>query len=649
MFRPEEMTRVDVMVLQSDLRAAVTALGRLGCAHLMPARSKESGELLEAMDIEERRETAQALMARIVALRDRLGLKPSAGGGFGQALSAETAKKGLDDLEKSIGKALDEREEAMETLADLQRQEKDLTLLAPLPAEALAPDRQSFITIRVGWLQPEQADELAVEANFAIIVPLEKLRDKELIAAVVSRKKRFALQTILEKLGFVPHGAPDTRGLDPAVALQRNRETQNALAARIDELNAKINEFTASVKEQINSFIYWLRTEVSVCAALEQFGKTRLTCVAAGWVPTADTPRLREKLTEATEGRAMIKTRRVSYGDASYGAIPVKARLNAFFRPFRVLVANYGLPTYSEIEPTAFVAISFLIMFGIMFGDLGQGAILTVCGMLLRGRARKEWARDFGFVLAAAGISAMFFGAVIYGSFFGREGVLPTVPGVTMQLLGGGGANVSRLFVVAVLTGIVLMSIGIMLNIINNYSRRGFYQGTLDKFGLVGLAFYWGTLAILLFNSKSLPVIIAAVVLPLALLLLAEPLRHLISRRKGEHEESLAMSVIESAVDTMETVIVYLANTMSFLRLAGFALAHAGLSLAMWTMFDALRSVPLVPWAIVILGNVLVIALEGLVAGIQSMRLEYYEFFGKFFRGEGKAFEPFRIGASSEE
>ena len=649
MFRPEKMTRVDVMVLQSDLGAAVTALGRLGCAHLVAARSRESGKMLEAMDIEERRETARALMARIAALRDRLGLKPSPGEESSRPLSAGMVKKDTDDWEKNIGGALDEREEAMETLADLRQQEKDLKLLSTLPVEAFVPERQSFITIRVGWLTPAQADELARKANFAIIVPVEKLQDKELVAAIVPRKKRFALQTILESLGFVPHSAPDTKGLDPATALQKNMETQSALTRRIDELNAKISKFAESAREQINSFIYWLRSEISVCDALEQFGKTRLTCIAAGWVPTADTPRLREKLVEATEGRAVIEMRPVPYHDTSCGTIPVKARLNAFFKPFRVLVANYGLPTYDEIEPTMFVAISFLIMFGIMFGDLGQGAILVACGIFLRRRARKEWARDFGFVLAAAGISAMFFGAVIYGSFFGREGILPTVPGMTMELLGGGSANIPRLFAVAVLTGIALISIGIMLNIINNYHRRGFYKGTLDKFGLVGLAFYWGTLAILLFNSKSLPVIIAAVVLPLALLLLAEPLRHLISKRKGEHEESLAMSVIESAVDTMETVIVYLANTMSFLRLAGFALAHAGLSLAMWTMFDALRSVPLVPWAIVILGNVLVIALEGLVAGIQSIRLEYYEFFGKFFRGEGKAFEPFRIGASSEE
>jgi V/A-type H+-transporting ATPase subunit I len=291
-------------------------------------------------------------------------------------------------------------------------------------------------------------------------------------------------------------------------------------------------------------------------------------------------------------------------------------------------------------------------MFGIMFGDLGQGAVILVLGILVRRFSRKEWARDFGFVLGACGVVAMLFGAVVYGSFFSREGVLPKVPGVTTTLLQIGGTentSIIRLFIGTVALGIILMSVGIIINIINNFGRRGFYHGMLDKFGLVGLVFYWGALGILLLRGSSIILAGIFIILPLVLLFVAEPLRHLASRKQETHGEGLGMKFVESGVDTMETVMMYLANTVSFLRLAGFALAHAGLSLAMWMIFAALSDMPVVGWAVVVLGNIVIIGLEGLVAGIQSIRLEYYEFFTKFLRGEGKAFEPFRLAANSEK
>ena len=108
------------------------------------------------------------------------------------------------------------------------------------------------------------------------------------------------------------------------------------------------------------------------------------------------------------------------------------------------------------------------------------------------------------------------------------------------------------------------------------------------------------------------------------------------------------MYVMEAMVEMIETLSSFLGSTASFVRVSAFALAHAGLSVAIFALADILREMPaggLLAVLAVVLGNVLVILLEGLVVAIQSIRLEYYEFFGKFFKGEGKRFEPFRIAS----
>jgi len=637
------MTRIDVVVLQGDLRAAVTELGRLGCTHLMPACSAESGDLLEAVDTADRRAESEMLLGRVIALQEPLGLKPEPDGKYERAFPLAEIRRGIGALEGRVGKLREERDKAVQMAGNLRRQEEDLESLAPLPAEAFAPDRLSFVTMRVGWLRLDQVNQLAREADFAVVVPLDRRDDRELVAAIVSRKKRFALQTALEKLGFARQEPPDTGGADPAVALQKHRESRLALLKKIEEIDSKLRGIADSVGREIAGYRNSLETEIALYRAMAQFGKTHFTCVAAGWVPTSDAPRLRDRLLAVTAGRAMVRMHRVSFGDASQAAIPVKARLNPFFKPFRILVSNFGLPTYGEIDPTPFVAISFLVLFGLMFGDLGQGAVLVVLGIFLRWKGDKEFIRDFGFILVAAGISAMIFGSFLYGSVFGKEGVLH-VEGLTLDPM----KDVTRLFAIAVISGIVLLSAGVILNVVNRFGRRRFYQGTLDKFGLVGLIFYWGMLAsailLTVFGGAPSWLILIVVGVPLILIFLSEPLHFLFSKKPSGEGGGLITTIMEALVAVLETVIAYLANTASFLRVAGFALAHAGLCYAIWKMYESI-DMPAIQWPVVVLGNILVIALEGLVASIQCMRLQYYEFFGKFFRGEGKAFKPFRIKA----
>ena len=321
-----------------------------------------------------------------------------------------------------------------------------------------------------------------------------------------------------------------------------------------------------------------------------------------------------------------------------------------------MLVSTYGLPNYQELEPTLFVALSYMVMFGVMFGDAGHGMVLALCGLVALLAVRSPKARDFGVLLLFGGFSSIIFG-IVYGSYFGIEELKKyalwhdPLEGDPMQLMYG-----------AIGIGVIMISIGLILNIINRFRRGDMIGGFLDKFGLVGLLFYWGTLVLLmngaLIRSWGLMgvSIILFLVVPIVSWSLKEPIEHLLRHGASENNETsngLVSALMESCVGAFEAVLSYLANTISFVRLAAYAMSHAALLFAAFMLAAQVREFPyggsLWSLLVIILGNMIAIILEGVIASVQALRLEYYEFFGKFFSGTGQPFEPFRLASNGKD
>jgi V/A-type H+/Na+-transporting ATPase subunit I len=281
----------------------------------------------------------------------------------------------------------------------------------------------------------------------------------------------------------------------------------------------------------------------------------------------------------------------------------------------------------------------------VMFGDLGQGAVLALAGAgLLRARSPAlARFRDSGYLLLFCGLSAMAFG-LLEGSVFGYEGWLPALWMHPLE-------DVMALFKLAVGIGIVCISIGIGINIVNKLRARRYFEGIFDKFGVIGILFYWGSLGLGLKAARagtlSAGEILFVVVLPLALLFMREPLYNLLTRQRHLLHGDLFSYGLESAIEIMETVTTFLGSTVSFVRVGAFALSHAALCLAIYSVVDILRGVPgsgLWSLLVIVLGNVLVMLLEGMVVMIQGIRLQYYELFSKYFAGDGVLYAPFQIG-----
>jgi V/A-type H+-transporting ATPase subunit I len=304
-------------------------------------------------------------------------------------------------------------------------------------------------------------------------------------------------------------------------------------------------------------------------------------------------------------------------------------------QPFEPLVATYGATRYADIDPTPFAAISFVVMFGMMFGDLGHGLVLAALGLMLRGSRSPRLAgvRVLWPFAVAGGVMAAAFG-VLYGECFGPTGIVPAVwlepLDEPVQLLGAGLA-----------VGALLLAVSYGLGILNRWREAGARAALLAPSGIAGLALFFGVALAGLgaYLDAAAPLAAGAVVAVggVALLLAG------FVAEAGLSGAAIAQSLIE----VLDAVMRVGANLISFTRLAAFGLMHAALSLV---VLDGARSL----WqagaagiaaaaVLFVVGNAAAFALEALVAGVQAMRLEYYELFSRVFAGEGEPFSPWRI------
>lgn len=405
----------------------------------------------------------------------------------------------------------------------------------------------------------------------------------------------------------------------------------------------RIDDYLSINKERILKYLSKLE-ELSLYSTIRtkalQYNKS---FIIVGWVPTEFAKQLKKRL---CKHRSVT----VEFSDAKNEikkSPPVKLKNCFLARPFEFYTSMYGVPKYNEIDPSLFVAITYIIIFGIMFADVGQGICLTVVGILMY----KIKKMAIGKILAPCGISSAFFG-LVFGSVFGFEHLLDPMYKALFGLEEKpievmSSEMATKIILVAIGIGVFLLITAMVLNVYTSIRQKDYGRALFSTSGVAGIIFYsaivFGIAGQLLFGLPvfSTPYIIFLIVIPFILIFFAEPLGGLVNKEPDWKPESWKDYIVENIFESIEVLLSYVTNTMSFLRVGAFVLVHAGMMMVVFVLAETAG--PIAYWPIVVVGNVIVMVLEALLVAIQVLRLEYYELFSRFYSGEGRPYEPVKL------
>jgi len=335
---------------------------------------------------------------------------------------------------------------------------------------------------------------------------------------------------------------------------------------------------------------------------------------------------------------------RPAYSDRRFTP-PTKLKNSWFTRPFSMFVEMYGLPNYEDIDPTPFVALTYTLLFGIMFGDVGQGLVLILVGWL----AAKLKHMKLGEIGIRIGISSTLFGFV-YGSVFGDEHLLDPLYQSLFHLEEKpievmGSDFIMPLLICAIAIGAVLIVLSMSINMYIQIKHKNWCELLLSQNGIAGIVFYIAFLGgaaaqfgfgIAVFSKLY---ILALIVLPLLLIFLKEPIEHKV-KGKPMFQDGFGGFFTQSFFELFEVCLSFITNTISYLRVGGFVLSHAGMMLVVTLLMEMVSGAGSI--AVAIFGNLFVMCLEGMIVGIQVLRLEFYEMFSRYFSGDGIAFQSLK-------
>ena len=522
----------------------------------------------------------------------------------------------------------------------------------------------SFLTLRIGKLDPEHIEPLSrALGDRAAVVPLGE--DRTRVLAASSKKGRFALDSELKRFGFIPLEVPkDFMGVPDDVLASLDRQADDAARALTLIADEK-REYARARGQELLRLLEAFSLDSQVRSVRDTLEGTQLVYRVMGWVAEADAPSLIRELEDLTEGRVAVR----SYAPDEVPSIrdgtekvPVKFKHGPVVKSFERMVFSYGAPLYGTVDPTPVVAFFFTLLFGIMFGDLGQGGVFFLLGIaLLSGKIPflSRW-RHFGPLFVTIGLSSMAMGLLTGEVFANGELLKPVSRAITarfgverdriLELMPQRGAMTKLVyfFGFTLVIGFIVNSLGLLINIVNQFSLRKPARAIFSKTGLCGAFFFWyavfASVRIAITHGGVAWYDIPCVALPLALLFFSEPITRYLEGERPVLENGVFAAAIGGIVELLETISTVISNSVSFLRVGAFALSHAVLSYIVFTMTDLVGgSLSAGGILIGLFGNAIIIFLEGLIVAIQVVRLQYYEFFSKFFTETGKEFTPFRF------
>jgi len=660
MLRTHKMKSIEFTVLKNDMDKVLEYLGKSMSIHFPPVKNINDTPAVKSIrQILERINAAAAFAG--IDLEENNTAENTGLPAEDDKILTENILTAAENLKSRLLKVQQEKQSIQETLNETQAFSK-----LNVPFSEI--EQLSYLTLRIGRLDPKEQAELRENlGDRAVILPLS---DGNRILAASSRKGRFTLDSQLKKVSFEPISfSQDLRGI-PSEFVQTIKDKHELLEEEIKNINNEKENFRLKNEKELKKIYLSWDTALSVEKIKNGFTATEYSYHFSGWIPANIAPQIVKDLLNITSGRIAVNSyspEEVQSVKDGSEKVPVYMKHGAFVKGFEGVVFSYGAPLYGTIDPTPLVAFFFTLLFGIMFGDIGHGFVLFLAGILIsKGPRQLAKFKSYSVPLVSIGVSSMFFG-FLFGAVFTNERLLigitrkitafvaghPMDRILTIMPLAESGGSLMKLmyfFGFTIGIGVILISVGLLINIANRFILKKYEQALFSKTGLAGLFMFWYAVFIairFIFGGQLITLDIVFLLMPVVFIFFGPVVWRFIAREKPVFEHGLMTFIMEGFVEILETVSSYVSNTVSFLRVGAFALSHTVLSYIVFRFAEEIGKSGIAgsftAFLILIFGNALIIVLEGMIVAIQVVRLQYYEFFNKFFVETGVEFSPFRF------
>ncbi len=651
MFRSTKMKYIEIALLQRDFQNAIDYLGSFGGVEI---KKSEPDANAEHSSYEHQSELLKNIETHLNEIFDYLQLEHTDTNG--ELADMNAIDEFCTTLAEQIKPYRDKLAVLMQKKSDFQTALSEIERYSRLTISKKKLEQFEYVHFVIGSIKKEELDAVHKALNGRIAS--YELSDNIYII-FTTKKGRWSLDSELKKTSFQEKTIPGEEDKIPSDVLAK-------FQADIDNIDKEISELTAVREDTKNKYGELLhKYEMSFNLQKIYFDvysniqHSEAITVIEGWVPEKKISELTKGLKDKLGDTFSITTYSPEeLPDGLHKSVPVKMENAKLIKPFEMLVGMYGTPQYRTIDPTPFMAVSFLMFFGLMYGDIGQGLVFLFAGI---GMMFSKKLKDAGVILASIGVIAVIFG-FIYGSCFcfEHEDMEWLIKPINKTLFGLDQGYLIRLdpenafniFYLTVGFGVVINLLGLLINIINSIIRGTFVHEMFGGKGIAGFMFLFcvGAVAFCFFVLKlpfskipSIFFILAAAAL--LLIFLSEPIAAILTGHRPIFEKGFGLWFILSVVEVFDVCLSTITNNLSFIRIGAFAFAHSILSftvISLAKMFGG--SVTSVAGIItLIVGNAIIVILEGMIVCIQSIRLEYYEFFSKFFNEQGKTFKPFVV------
>lgn len=638
-----KMKLVNIVGDMNDVDETVTALGSSGV--FQPDEAGEFFSDSEKLIPLAASDAYSPLLDKLRGIMAQAGIRPRiVDSAAYDSADPDTVSLFIDRIDAEMGDLVRERDEIREEITQCTRMIDKTRHFIGLGIDIERIKECEYIVTRFGRLPAVSYQKLDSynDNPYVEFFPCTREGNYYWGAYAAPLDEAGKIDRIFARLYFEP---VDIEGIEgtPKEYVEKQQSNLKTLKADADRVDRRIAECAKANEAELLKVFTALCRQHSYSSIKNHACKYNRSFVLVGWIPAEYEGRISELLKP-------IRSVEVSFTkakDESMHSPPVKLKNRFFFKPFEYYTQMYGLPGYNEPDPSWFIALTYTLLFGIMFADVGQGIVLLLVAIFMY----KKMKMPLGALLIPCSISSTIFG-LIFGSVFGFEEALnPMYKALfgldhkPLDVLEG--STTMMLIYSAVGIGVVLLIVAMILNILSCLRRGETGEALFGTNGVAGLVFYSslivGLVLNLVFNIQVMNTayILLLIVLPLVLIFLREPLSKLMRHEKNIFGGSVGSFIVDNLFEMFEVALSYVTNTMSFLRVGAFILVHAGMMKVVFVLAGMFSPVGYV--IVVIIGNIIVMALEALLVGIQVLRLEYYELFSRFYIGDGRSYEPVTV------